>query len=518
MSAWPVVLPVILGGIATLAIYSFLVKENPFYRFFEHLYIGIATGFGIVFGVQRFLWPEVFRPMLGYDREVFASNAYDRPWRAWYLLYLLPLAFGTLYYFIYSRKRQWLSRVVIAWSLGVSGGFALKGFFAQYMPQIIGSFKPLVAVQTVERSLLVNFRDFAAHLPDDAQIVKGHIELYRLGPSYVRLVVKDKDGKLNELRGRVTDVNEDPKNGSITLSTGGQERTIPSADVVLREDLAPPSDVADSYEGHGGEHEYLAYRVLRPWEPGSAGRSGLRAEDAAAAAEINTGMNLLVRENITVSDLYRGEKWTAGKRESVGFKNCELSPETLRNWFDRPESAFGVVLRRAGGVGGSFLHRFASSAYPEAARRPKLVIEYRVPNEEKPKELVLQNGLSGYSGAEEAAIVSDTGPPAQPGPEFLLGASARKASGGLSLDWLSKSGILANWVFAVTLICVMTYFLFSLEHNKPGIYQASMAGRWLMMLCFGAFFGSTIMARMALLVERMQFLIQTWLPAIFGQG
>ena len=76
--AW---LPIVVGGIATLAIYSFLIKENPFYRFFEHLYIGIATGFGIVLALQRFLWPQLFRPMLGYDREVFANGTFDRPWR-----------------------------------------------------------------------------------------------------------------------------------------------------------------------------------------------------------------------------------------------------------------------------------------------------------------------------------------------------------------------------------------------------------------------------------------------------
>ena len=34
---------IFIGGIATLAIYSFLIKENAFYRFFEHLFIGIAT-------------------------------------------------------------------------------------------------------------------------------------------------------------------------------------------------------------------------------------------------------------------------------------------------------------------------------------------------------------------------------------------------------------------------------------------------------------------------------------------
>lgn len=524
MSAWTVVLPIILGGIATLAIYSFLVKENPFYRFFEHLYIGIATGIGIVFTVQRFLWPELFRPMLGYDREVFADGSYDRPWRSWYLYYLIPFAFGTLYYFIYSRKRQWLSRVVIAWSLGVSGGYALKGFFAQYMPQIIGSFKPLVCVQTVERSLLIDFRDVADRLPPDAEIVKGRIELYRLGPSYARVVVKDKEGKLSEVRGRVTDVNENPKDGFVTLVVNGQEQKIPAADIVLREDVAPAADVRDAYEGHGGKHDYLAYRVLHPW-PGQlqAGESPqlpvrLQPDDVAGTAETNTGLALLVREDVTVRDPYRGGRWTVGKRETVGVKTVDLSLETLRTWYDRPEANNGVELRRNGGAGGSFLHRFASSENPDTARRPKLVIEYRVPGEEKPKELVLQNGLGGYTGATEAVIVSGEDKPAPPGPEFLLGASARKADGGLSLDFWSFKGIVADWIFAFTLICVMTYFLFSFEHDKPGIYQASMAGRWLMMLCFGAFFGSTIMARMALLVERLQFLIEKFIPTILGQG
>jgi hypothetical protein len=582
MSTWTVVLPILLGGIATLAIYSFLVKENPFYRFFEHLYIGIATGFGIVFGIQRFLWPEFFRPMLGYDREVFADGGYDRPWRSWFVFYLLPFAFGTLYYFIYSKKRQWLSRLVIAWSLGVSGGFALKGFFAQYMPQIIGSFKPLVSVRTVERSMLLKFSGVEDRLPPNAQIVKGRIELYRLGPSYARIVVKDKEGKLTEIRGRVTDVNDDPKEGRITLAVDGQEETILAADVVLREDLAPPPEVADAYEGHGGEHDYLAYRVLRSWDAQRVGwgyrdhlpdpsrealltalgtpdpaarvkaveealglslapadvdlvmevgqKDGPQAADAvqallrwqpdsfAPAAETNTGMALLVHEKVTVRDPYRAEKWTACKREPVGFKACDLSPETLREWYDRPESQLGVILQRKGGAGGSFLHRFASSENPDPARRPKLVIEYRLPGEEKTKELVLQTGVDGYSGVTEAFIVSGLESPVPKGPEFLLGASARKADGGLSLDFWSFKGIVANWIFAITLICVMTYFLFSFEHNRPGIYHASMAGRWLMMLCFGAFFGSTIMARMALLVERLQFLIEKWIPTLFGQG
>jgi len=34
------------------------------------------------------------------------------------------------------------------------------------------------------------------------------------------------------------------------------------------------------------------------------------------------------------------------------------------------------------------------------------------------------------------------------------------------------------------------------------------------MVCFGAFFGSTVMARLALLVERVQFIAEDWVSAI----
>jgi hypothetical protein len=36
------------------------------------------------------------------------------------------------------------------------------------------------------------------------------------------------------------------------------------------------------------------------------------------------------------------------------------------------------------------------------------------------------------------------------------------------------------------------------------------------MVCFGAFFGSTVMARLALLVERVQFIVRDWIAAVGG--
>jgi hypothetical protein len=39
-------------------------------------------------------------------------------------------------------------------------------------------------------------------------------------------------------------------------------------------------------------------------------------------------------------------------------------------------------------------------------------------------------------------------------------------------------------------------------------------GRWLMMIAFGAMFGSTVMARMSLFIGRLSFLFGDWIHLI----
>ena len=70
-----------------------------------------------------------------------------------------------------------------------------------------------------------------------------------------------------------------------------------------------------------------------------------------------------------------------------------------------------------------------------------------------------------------------------------------------------------NCFFVFTLLAVMYYFFFSFKHKHGGVYLAN-SGRWLLMVCFGAFFGSTVMARLSLLVERLQFLLGPWLQSL----
>lgn len=149
----------IVGGIATLAIFSFLIRENGFYRFFEHLFIGIAAGLGPMLVIRDFLWPNILEPMLGYSVRMYPDGTPVKPYQPLYLLYLVPMLFGSLYYCIYSKRHAWLAKVVIGFTLGVSGALAIRGFFSEAIPQVASSFKPLVVFQNGAFSLSESFNN-----------------------------------------------------------------------------------------------------------------------------------------------------------------------------------------------------------------------------------------------------------------------------------------------------------------------------------------------------------------------
>jgi hypothetical protein len=154
LSSWNLV-TVLVGGVATLAIFSFLIQENPFYRFFEHLFIGIAAGLAPILTLRDFLWPQVLEPMLAGSITYYPDGTQSHSYQPLYLLYLLPMAFGLLYYTLYSRRYSWLAKVVIGFTLGASGALAIRGFFAEVIPQIAGSAKPLVVFGGSEGSQIM---------------------------------------------------------------------------------------------------------------------------------------------------------------------------------------------------------------------------------------------------------------------------------------------------------------------------------------------------------------------------
>ena len=83
-------------------------------------------------------------------------------------------------------------------------------------------------------------------------------------------------------------------------------------------------------------------------------------------------------------------------------------------------------------------------------------------------------------------------------PEFKFGPQDSR--------WL----IVEELLIAVGTLAALSYFIFSHEH-KGALGKVSRVGVWILMITFGAAFANTVMARIALLGIRFEFLFDDWL-------
>jgi hypothetical protein len=117
-----------IGAICTLAIYSILYKENPVFRLFEHIFVGIATGYGVETAITQVLVPQWGKALFGEGK--------------WYWIFALLV--GGMFYFIYSKKQVWIARWAMLLFIGMGAGLGVVGFVTEFAPQMAASFKPLM--------------------------------------------------------------------------------------------------------------------------------------------------------------------------------------------------------------------------------------------------------------------------------------------------------------------------------------------------------------------------------------
>ena len=70
-----------------------------------------------------------------------------------------------------------------------------------------------------------------------------------------------------------------------------------------------------------------------------------------------------------------------------------------------------------------------------------------------------------------------------------------------------------NFILIIGTICGIYFFYFS--KKQEGVYAVpSKLGIYFLMISFGASFGYTVMARISLLIGRLEFLLKDWLHLI----
>ena len=108
----------ILGGwIAaglTLFMFSSLYKDNPFYRFGEHLYLGLSVGYIILKVIYANIIGGLYKPL-------FEDHQY---------MLLIPTILGLSLYTRFFPKIAWISRITFAFIVGYGSGLTIPRIIA----------------------------------------------------------------------------------------------------------------------------------------------------------------------------------------------------------------------------------------------------------------------------------------------------------------------------------------------------------------------------------------------------
>ena len=123
--SWDGIGTLVAAGL-TLCIFSFLYKDNPFFRAAENLFVGLGLGITVYITWFNFFKPEIYdhfiRPAVTAER-IYPSD----------LWLLIPCALGLMMLTRISSKYNWVSRWPVAFLVGYWSGFGLQPMISSYI-------------------------------------------------------------------------------------------------------------------------------------------------------------------------------------------------------------------------------------------------------------------------------------------------------------------------------------------------------------------------------------------------
>ena len=120
-----------LAAICTLGLMSFAIKDNPFFRFAEYTFVGVATAHGLVVSIET-IKPQIIVPIAEQGK---------------YLL-IIPVILGLLMYSRFIKGQAWLMSYPLSIFVGIGVGLTLRGVVkSQIVNQMIDTLKPINGIE-----------------------------------------------------------------------------------------------------------------------------------------------------------------------------------------------------------------------------------------------------------------------------------------------------------------------------------------------------------------------------------
>ncbi len=131
-----------IAAFLTLAIFSFLYADNPFYKFAEHLFVGVSAAFWMTMGfwstIVGNLVPRLSEGLSNWFKVPYDPDAYNP-------FYFIPVVLGILLLMRLSSKAGWISRWPLAFIVGTTAGFNFIRYLrSDFIEQVSSTFVPLL--------------------------------------------------------------------------------------------------------------------------------------------------------------------------------------------------------------------------------------------------------------------------------------------------------------------------------------------------------------------------------------
>lgn len=122
-----------IAALLTLCILSFLYKDNPFYKFAEHLFVGVSAAYWAAYYYHNILLPNLIHPLF----------------RGGQLLLIIPFILGIMMLMRLFPRVSWVSRWPLSFIVGTYSGYYLITYLqSNAVEQVRATLVPFFQVES----------------------------------------------------------------------------------------------------------------------------------------------------------------------------------------------------------------------------------------------------------------------------------------------------------------------------------------------------------------------------------
>ena len=122
-----------IAALLTLFIYSFLYRDNPFYKLAEHIFVGVSAGYYLIIYWYNAVYPDLVIPLFKQGK----------------LICIIPGLLGIFFFLRFIPRWGWLSRWSIAFYIGVGSGMSIPATMQmRILEQMRGTMEAIFSMES----------------------------------------------------------------------------------------------------------------------------------------------------------------------------------------------------------------------------------------------------------------------------------------------------------------------------------------------------------------------------------